>query len=83
VVELELASPRPLSEVVGGVTDSQRKRDLYVLAFTIVRADETVSGGERVYLAQLAHQLGLTPDVVAELESQTAATIDAQADTPE
>ena len=27
--------------------------------FAIVRADETVSGAERIYLAQLAHQLGL------------------------
>jgi uncharacterized membrane protein YebE (DUF533 family) len=83
VVEIELASPRPLSEVVGGVTDEQRKRDLYVLAFTIVRADEAVSGAERVYLAQLAHQLGLTPAVVSELEAQTTQKIDAQADTPE
>lgn len=77
VVEVELAAPRPLSEIVGGITDDQRKRDLYILAFTIVRADESVSGAERVYLAQLAHQLGLTPQAVAELEAQTAATIDA------
>ena len=83
VVEIELASPRPLSEVVGGVTDEQRKRDLYVLAFTIVRADEAVSGAERVYLAQLAHQLGLIPAVVSELEAQATQKIDAQADTPE
>ena len=78
VVELELASPRPLSEIVGGIADEQRKRDLYVLAFTIVRADESVSGAERVYLAQLAHQLGLSPQKVAELESTTASQIDAQ-----
>jgi uncharacterized membrane protein YebE (DUF533 family) len=83
VVELELASPRPLSEIVGGIGDEQRKRDLYVLAFTIVRADETVSGAERVYLAQLAHQLGLSPQVVAELEAATAADIDAQSETPD
>ena len=78
VVEVELASPRPLSEIVGGIGDDQRKRDLYVLAFTIVRADESVSGAERVYLAQLAHQLGLTPQVVSELEASTASKIDAQ-----
>ena len=83
VVEVELSSPRPLSEIVGGITDDGGKRDLYVLAFTIVRADETVSGAERVYLAQLAHQLGLTPEVVAELEASTASKIDAQPDTPE
>jgi uncharacterized membrane protein YebE (DUF533 family) len=80
VVELELSSPRPLSEIVAGVADTQRKRDLYVLAYTIVRADETVSGAERVYLAQLAHQLGLDPATIATLEADTASTIDAQPD---
>jgi uncharacterized membrane protein YebE (DUF533 family) len=82
VVELELASPRPLSEIVRGITDDQRRRDLYVLAFAIVRADETVSGAERVYLAQLAHQLGLAPQVVAQLETETAAKIDATPEDP-
>jgi uncharacterized membrane protein YebE (DUF533 family) len=82
VVELELATPRPLSEIVSGVTDNQHKRDLYVLAYTMVRADESVSGAERVYLAQLAHQLGLDPASVAQLEADTAASIDRQPDTP-
>ena len=39
-----------------------------MLAFTIVRADETVSGAERIYLAQLAHQLGLDAATAARLE---------------
>jgi uncharacterized membrane protein YebE (DUF533 family) len=77
IVEIELSSPRPLSEIVIGVTENQHKRDLYVLAFTIVRADEHVTGAERVYLAQLAHQLGLEPETVAELEAETASRIDA------
>jgi uncharacterized membrane protein YebE (DUF533 family) len=81
VVELELAAPRPLSEIVGGITDDRRRRDLYVLAYTIVRADEHVSGAERVYLAQLAHQLRLDPATVARLEADTATTIDAQPET--
>jgi uncharacterized membrane protein YebE (DUF533 family) len=75
-VEHELAASRPLAEIVNGVTDLQRKHDLYVLAFTIVRADETVSGGERIYLAQLAHQLGLDAGTTARLEQDTAAKID-------
>ncbi len=53
VVEDELASPRPLSEIVAGITDDQRKRDLYVLAFTIVRADEHVSR-RRAHLSRAA-----------------------------
>jgi uncharacterized membrane protein YebE (DUF533 family) len=83
VVEVELSSPRPLSEIVTGVSELQHQRDLYVLAFTIVRADEHVSGAERVYLAQLAHQLGLDPATVAELETGTAARIDASSETTE
>ena len=44
-----------------------------MLAFTIVRADETVTGAERIYLAQLAHQLGLDPAAVRAIETETAA----------
>lgn len=78
VVEAELSQTRPLADIVRGVTDPVTKKELYVLAFTIVRADETVSGAERVYLAQLAHQLGLDAAAVAAIESETAAAIDAQ-----
>ena len=79
-VEVELAQTRSLADIVRGVTDAQMKKDLYVLAFTIVRADETVSGGERIYLAQLAHQLGLDAASVASLEAETAAKIDSESE---
>jgi uncharacterized membrane protein YebE (DUF533 family) len=82
IVEDELSAPRPLSNIVSGITEDQRRQDLYVLAFTIVRADEAVSGAERVYLAQLAHQLGLDAATVSRLESETAAKIDAQSESP-
>ncbi len=75
-VDAELAAARPLPEIVAGVTADADRRDLYVLAFTIVRADETVSGAERIYLAQLAHALGLDPATAAALEQQTVAAID-------
>ena len=78
VVEAELATPQPLNDIVRGVTHAEGRRELYILAFTIVRADETVSGAERIYLAQLAHQLGLDAATVAALENETAAKIDAQ-----
>ena len=78
-VDAELAQPRPLSGIVAGVTAEAARRDLYILAFTIVRADETVSGAERIYLAQLAHALGLDPAAAAALEQQTAAAIDGPA----
>ncbi len=78
VVEAELTTVRPLADVVRGITDPAARKEFYVLAFTIVRADETVTGGERIYLAQLAHQLGLDPAAVAALEADTTAKIDAQ-----
>ena len=79
-VEAELSQTRSLADIVRGVSDPQMKKDLYVLAFTIVRADENVSGGERIYLAQLAHQLGLDVASVASLEAETAAKIDSESE---
>jgi uncharacterized membrane protein YebE (DUF533 family) len=76
-VAQELTAPRPLAEIVGGVADPALKAQLYTLAFSIVRADENVSGAERIYLAQLAHQLGLDAPTVAGLESAAGAAIDA------
>jgi len=77
LVRAELDAPRPLAELVEGVTDPELKEQLYTLAFVIVRADESVTGGERIYLAQLANRLGLDPASVARLESEAAARIDA------
>jgi len=64
-VATELQQPRPLAEIVDGVVEPGLKADLYRLAFSIVRADETVSGAERVYLAQLAARLGLDATTTA------------------
>ena len=79
VVEQEIQSPRPLAEIVAGVSDSNTREQLYVLAFTVVRADEGVSGAERIFLAQLAHALGLDPATTARLEAEAARGIDAAA----
>lgn len=76
IVEAELASPHPLSAIVAGVDEPAQREDLYRLAFTIVRADDAVSGAERIYLAQLAHHLGLDAAAVSRLEADTAAKID-------
>jgi uncharacterized membrane protein YebE (DUF533 family) len=76
LVTAEFGKPRTLAEIVSGVRDPKEKTDLYVLAFTIVRADEDVVGAERVYLAQLANALGLEPAAVARLEKETADRID-------
>lgn len=75
-VAAEIARPTPLAEILRDAPPSGAE-DLYVLAFTVVRADEGVSGPERVYLAHLASRLGLTPDRTAALEARTAAAIDA------
>ena len=79
LVRQELEAPRPLGELVEGVSDPQLKEQLYTLAFVIVRADESVTGGERIYLAQLANRLGLDPASVTRLEGEAAARIDAAA----
>ena len=77
LVQQELEAPRPLGELVAGVSDPELQQQLYTLAFVIVRADENVTGGERIYLAQVANRLGLDPASVARLESEAAARIDA------
>lgn len=81
LVAVELAVSRPLDQIVAGVDDAQAKADMYVLAYTIVRADETVSGAERIYLAQLAHGLGLDAGTVSRLEAETGARIDQERST--
>ena len=67
LVAQELRTPTPLPALIAGAPSVQRQ-DLYTLAFAVARADETVSGGERIFLAQLAHLLGLDAAAVAELE---------------
>ena len=80
VVERELNHPRPLAEIVAGVTDQAERGTLYVLAFTVLRADEQVTGAERIYLAQLAHLLDLDQATVQKLEKNTGERIDALGD---
>ena len=77
MVSRELDQRRPLAEIVSGISDPAQRATLYVLAYTIVRADEQVTGAERIYLAQLAHLLGLDPATVQALETDTAKRIDA------
>jgi uncharacterized membrane protein YebE (DUF533 family) len=78
LVETELRQPRPLREIVAGVTDPNERGTLYVLAFSVLRGDEQPSGAERIYLAQLANLLGLDPAEADRLEKSAAASIDRQ-----
>ena len=78
LLEQELAQPRPLAEIVSGVTGDDQRATLYVLAFGIVRGDEQPTGAERIYLAKLAHLLGLEPKTVQQLEQNAARRIDAE-----
>ena len=80
IVESELNQTRPLGDIVAGITDVATKKELYVLAFTIVRADENISGAERIYLAQLANYLGLDVATTQAIEAETAAAIDAHSE---
>jgi uncharacterized membrane protein YebE (DUF533 family) len=80
IVEQELAQPRPLAEIVAGVNDDSHRGTLYVLAFGILRGDEQPTGAERIYLAKLAHLLGLDPGTVQQLEQNAAKRIDAESE---
>ena len=80
LIERELASPMPLKSIVAGVTDPAAAATLYVLAFTVLRADEQLTGAERIYLAQLANLLHLDPAQVEGLEKNAGERIDAVAD---
>jgi uncharacterized membrane protein YebE (DUF533 family) len=82
VMEAELTRPTPLAQIVAGVTDPGQRATLYGLAFALVRADEQVNGAERIYLAQLAHLLGLDPAAVSKIEAAAATQIDQADDTP-
>ena len=76
----ELNRTTPLSEIVAIVSDAREKDALYALAFSIVRADDGVTGAERIYLAQLAALLGLDAASTSRLEQEMASRIDAQDD---
>jgi uncharacterized membrane protein YebE (DUF533 family) len=78
IVDAEMQQPRPLADVVAGVSDAAQRATMYVLAYSMVRGDEQPSGAERIYLAQLANLLGLDVATVQELEQKAASRIDAQ-----
>ena len=79
LVDYEVRNPRPLSEIASGVAEQAAREEMYQMAFAVVRADEAVTGSERIYLAQLAHALGLDPAATARIEKEAAARIDAAA----
>lgn len=78
IVEQELERRMPLAEIVAGVGDQAARATLYVLAFTILRADEQLTGAERIYLARLAHLLDLDANTVRRLEEDAGERIEAR-----
>jgi uncharacterized membrane protein YebE (DUF533 family) len=78
IVEAEMQQPRPLAEIVSGVTDAAQRATMYVLAYSLARGDEQPTGSERIYLAQLANLLGIDAATVQQLEQNAAGRIDAQ-----
>jgi uncharacterized membrane protein YebE (DUF533 family) len=53
LIAAELDAPRPIAEIVLGVSDPQTRQDLYTLAFAVVRADESLTDSERTWLTAL------------------------------
>lgn len=80
VLEQELQRRTPLADIVSGVGEPAERATLYVLAFTILRADAQVTGAERIYLARLAQLLGLDVATVQQLERDAGERIEALGD---
>jgi hypothetical protein len=80
LIAAELDAPRPIAEIVAGVSDPQTRQDLYTLAFAVVRADESLTDSERTWLTGLAGQLGLDATTVEKLEQHAASRIIAAAE---
>ena len=78
IIESEMRQPRPLAEIVSGVSDAGQRATMYVLAYSMARGDEQPSGAERIYLAQLANLLGIDVGTVQQLEQTAASRIEAQ-----
>jgi uncharacterized membrane protein YebE (DUF533 family) len=78
IVAAEMQRPRPLAEIVSGVSDAAQRATMYVLAYSMVRGDEQPTGAERIYLAQLANLLGIDVATVRDLEQKAASRIDAE-----
>ena len=78
IVEAEMQHPRPLAEIVSGISDAAQRATMYMLAYSMVRGDEQPTGAERIYLAQLANLLGLDVATVQQLEDKAAHRIDAE-----
>lgn len=74
-ITAEIQSPRPIEVLVAGVRDPKLASDLYVLAFTIVRADEDVNPRERAFLDKLGGLLGLDKGSMTRLESDAVRRI--------
>lgn len=75
----DLRAPRPVDEILGGVTDQRQREHLYTIAFAIVRADERVTESERAYLQQVAEALPLDRTMVERLEADAVRQLDTQA----
>ena len=59
IVEARCSSRVRLPRSCRASATPAQRATLYVLAYTMVRGDEQVTGAERIYLAQLANLLGL------------------------
>jgi uncharacterized membrane protein YebE (DUF533 family) len=63
-LERELAAPRPLTEVLGGVTSTELAEQVYVVSLLAVDVD---TESERTYLRELARRLALDDAAVSRL----------------
>jgi uncharacterized membrane protein YebE (DUF533 family) len=72
LVRAELDQRRTVQEIVAGARDPKLCRDLYGLAYGIIRADGSVSPAERKWLRELASALSLDSETASRIEQETA-----------
>ena len=71
LVDYEVRNPRPLAEIAAGVTGPEGPRgDVRRWPLPWCARTRRSRGAERIYLAQLAHALGLDPATTARIEKR-------------
>ncbi len=73
LVDAELRARRPLDAITPAFTTTEQRQIAYALAYAVVRGQDAVSAGERMYLTQLQRLLVLPHDDVERIERETLA----------
>ncbi len=71
LVDAELQARRPLDSIASAFVSPQQREVAYAVAYAVVRGQDGISPGERMYLTQLQRLLALPHDIVDRIERET------------